>query len=160
LAYEVYEQMLGSARWQALAAKGAKAQRLLWASTGVKDKSYPDTKYVVELVARDTVNTMPEATLHAVADHAEVQGDTIRDTYPAAHTLMADLRRVGVDLADVADLLERQGVESFEKSWEELIASVTEQVEKAGASVMQGGGVKPAKRDGNAPAAAAPHRAA
>ncbi len=160
LAYEVYEQTLGSARWQALAAKGAKAQRLLWASTGVKDKSYPDTKYVVDLVARDTVNTMPEATLHAVADHAEVRGDTIRGTYPAAHTLIAELRRVGVDLAEVADLLERQGVESFEKSWEELIASVTEQVEKAGASVMPGGAVKPANRDGNSPAAAAPHRAA
>ena len=160
LAYEVYEQMLGSARWKALAAKGAKAQRLLWASTGVKDKSYPDTKYVVELVARDTVNTMPEATLHAVADHGEVRGDTIRGSYPAAHALMADLGRVGVDLADVADLLERQGVESFEKSWEELIASVTEQVEKAGASVMPGGAVKPAKSDGTAPAAAAPHRAA
>jgi transaldolase len=160
LAYEVYEQMLGSARWKALAAKGAKAQRLLWASTGVKDKSYPDTKYVVELVARDTVNTMPEATLHAVADHGEVRGDTIRGTYAAAHALIADLGRVGVDLADVAELLERQGVESFEKSWEELIASVTEQVEKAGASVMPGGAVKPAKSDGNAPAAAAPHRAA
>jgi transaldolase len=160
LAYEVYEQMLGSARWKALAAKGAKAQRLLWASTGVKDKSYPDTKYVVDLVARDTVNTMPEATLHAVADHGDVRGDTIRGTYAAAHALIADLGRVGVDLADVADLLERQGVDSFEKSWEELIASVTEQVEKAGASVMPEGAVKPAKRDGNAPAAAAPHRAA
>ncbi len=160
LAYEVYEQMLGSARWKALAAKGAKAQRLLWASTGVKDKSYPDTKYVVDLVAQDTVNTMPEATLHAVADHGEVRGDTIRGTYAAAHTLIADLGRVGVDLADVAGLLERQGVELFDKSWEELIASVTEQVEKAGASVMPGGAVEPAKRDGNAPAAAAPHRAA
>jgi transaldolase len=133
---------------------------LLWASTGVKDKSYPDTKYVVDLVARDTVNTMPEATLHAVADHGDVRGDTIRGTYAAAHALIADLGRVGVDLADVADLLERQGVDSFEKSWEELIASVTEQVEKAGASVMPEGAVKPAKRDGNAPAAAAPHRAA
>jgi transaldolase len=160
LAYEVYEQMLGSSRWQALAAKGAKAQRLLWASTGVKDKSYPDTKYVVDLVARDTVNTMPEATLHAVADHGEVRGDTIRSTYAAARALIADLGRVGVDLADVADLLERQGVGSFEKSWEELIASVTEQVEKAGASVVPGGAVKPAKSDATAPAAAAPHRAA
>ena len=150
----------GSARWQALAAKGAKAQRLLWASTGVKDKPYPDTKYVVDLVARDTVNTMPEATLHAVADHGEVRGDTIRGTYAAAHALIADLGAVGVDLAEVADLLERQGVELFEKSWEELIASVTEQVEKAGASVEPGGAVKPAKSDGTAPAAAAPHRAA
>jgi transaldolase len=144
LAYEVYEKMLGSARWQALAAKGAKAQRLLWASTGVKDKAYPDTKYVVDLVARDTVNTMPEATLHAVADHAEVRGDTIRDGYATAHKLMDDLAKIGVDMADVAALLERQGVDSFEKSWEELIASVTEQVKKAGASVLPSGAVKPA----------------
>jgi transaldolase len=158
LAYEVYEQMLGTARWKALAAKGAKPQRLLWASTGVKDKSFPDTKYVVDLVARDTVNTMPEATLRAVADHGEVRGDTIRDGFAAAHALMDDLRRVGVDMADVADVLERQGVESFQKSWEELIASVTEQVEKADASVMPGGAVRPAGDGG--PGAAASHRAA
>jgi transaldolase len=155
LAYEVYEQMLGSARWKALAAKGAKPQRLLWASTGVKDKSFPDTKYVVELVARDTVNTMPEATLHAVADHGEVRGDAIRNSYAAAHALMDDLRRVGLDLADVADVLEREGVGSFQKSWEELIASVTAQVEKAGA--RPAGVVRPAS---GAPSAAAPHRAA
>jgi transaldolase len=144
LAYEVYERMLGSARWQALAAKGAKAQRLLWASTGVKDKAYADTKYVTELVARDTVNTMPEATLHAVAEHGVVQGDTVRGGYAAAHTLMEDLRKVGVGLADVADVLEREGVHSFAKSWEELIASVTEQIAKAGATVKPDGTVKPA----------------
>jgi transaldolase len=144
LAYEVYERMLGSARWQALAAKGAKAQRLLWASTGVKDKAYADTKYVIELVTRDTVNTMPEATLHAVAEHGVVQGDTVRNGYAAAHTLMEDLRKVGVDIADVADVLEREGVHSFEKSWEDLIASVTEQVAKAGATVKPDGAVKPA----------------
>jgi transaldolase len=158
LAYEVYEQMLGSARWKALAAKGAKPQRLLWASTGVKDKAYSDTKYVVELVARDTVNTMPEATLRAVAEHGEVRGDTIRDGYVAARATVDELRRVGVDLGEVAELLERQGVESFEKSWEELIASVTEQLEKAGATVMPAGAVKPAGSSG--PAAAAPNRSA
>jgi transaldolase len=160
LAYEIYEQMLGSDRWRALAAKGAKPQRLLWASTGVKDKSFPDTKYVVELVARDTVNTMPESTLHAVADHAQITGDTIRNGYPAAHELMENLRKVGVDMADVASLLERQGVESFANSWEELIASVTEQLQKAGASVTPAGAVKPASSDGKSPAAAAPNRAA
>jgi transaldolase len=160
LAYEIYEQMLGSDRWRALAAKGAKPQRLLWASTGVKDKSFPDTKYVVELVARDTVNTMPESTLHAVADHAQITGDTIRNGYPAAHALMENLRKVGVDMADVASLLERQGVESFANSWEELIASVTEQLQKAGASVTPAGAVKPASSDGKSPAAAAPNRAA
>jgi transaldolase len=158
LAYQLYEQMLGSPRWQALAAKGAKAQRLLWASTGVKDKAYPDTKYVTDLIARDTVNTMPEATLHAVADHAEIRGDTIRDGYAAAHKTVTDLRRFGVDLGEVADLLERQGVDSFEKSWEELIASVTDQVKKAGAKVLPTGAVSPAGSDG--PAAAAPRRTA
>jgi transaldolase len=144
LAYEVYERMLGSARWKALAAKGAKAQRLLWASTGVKDKAYPDTKYVVDLVARDTVNTMPEATLHAVAEHGAVRGDTVRDGYAAAHALMQDLRKVGVDMTDVANVLEHQGVDSFEKSWLGLIASVTEQIQKAGATVLPSGSVKAA----------------
>ena len=112
---------------------------LLWASTGVKDKSFPDTRYVVELVARDTVNTMPEATLNAVADHGEVRGDTITASYAAAHAVMDDLRRVGVDMADVAKVLEQQGVASFAKSWEELISSVTEQLEKMGAEVMPAG---------------------
>jgi transaldolase len=159
LAYEEYERMLQTPRWKALAAKGAKAQRLLWASTGVKDKSFPDTRYVIELVTADTVNTMPEATLQAVADHGEVRGDTIRGSYAAARAVMDDLRRIGVDVAAVAKLLETQGVASFEKSWEELITSVTEQLEKAGASVMQAGAVKPASGDGNqkaAPAAGAP----
>jgi transaldolase len=156
LAYEVYERMIETPRWKKLAAKGAKPQRLLWASTGVKDKSFPDTRYVVELVARDTVNTMPEATLHAVADHGEVHGDSISGAYATSHAVMDDLRRVGVDMADVALLLEKQGVASFEKSWEELIASVTEQIEKAGASVMPAGAVKPAGNGGTKKAAAAP----
>lgn len=158
LAYEVYERMLQSPRWKALTAKGAKPQRLLWASTGVKDKAFPDTRYVIELVAPDTVNTMPEATLHAVVDHGEVRGDTIRGSYASARAVMDKLRRVGVDLSEVAQLLEEQGTASFEKSWEELIASVTEQLEKAGASVMPAGAVQPASGSGDkaTPAAAAP----
>ncbi|MFL5282454.1 MAG: transaldolase [Rhodopila sp.] len=163
LAYEEYERMLQSERWQALAAKGARAQRLLWASTGVKDPAYPDTKYVVELVAKDTVNTMPEATLKAIADHAQVRGDTIRDGYAAARKTIEDLRQAGVDMADVPAVLEKQGVESFAKSWEELIASVTQQIEKMGASVMPAGAVKPAGDGGRAsgsPAAAAPQHSA
>jgi transaldolase len=160
LAYEVYERLLQSPRWKALAANGAKPQRLLWASTGVKDKSFPDTRYVVELVAPDTVNTMPEATLHAVADHGEVRGDTIRGSYVVAHAVMEDLRQLGVVMADVAEHLEAQGIASFETSWEELIASVTKQLEKAGASVMPAGAVKPASGSGDkaGPAAAAPSR--
>jgi transaldolase len=103
----------------------------------VKDKAYPDTKYVIDLVAPDTVNTMPEATLQAVEGHGVAHGDTIRGGYAAAHAVMEGLNKVGVDMADVAEVLEHQGVESFDKSWEELIASVTEQIKKAGATVQQ-----------------------
>ncbi|HQT77786.1 MAG TPA: transaldolase [Rhodopila sp.] len=161
LAYELYEQMLTSQRWKALAAKGARPQRLLWASTGVKDKSFPDTLYVTELVAPDTVNTMPEATLHAVADHGEIRGDTIRGSYAAAHAVMDGLRRVGIDIAEVTKLLEEQGVAAFTKSWDELIGAVTEKIEAAGAEVMPAGAVKPASSNGQkaTPAAGAPHHA-
>jgi len=163
LAYQVYEDALASERWKALAAKGARMQRLLWASTGVKDKAFEDTRYVTSLVARDTVNTMPEATLQAVAHHGRVQGDTIRGSYDAAHLVLDDLARLGVDMADVAAVLEQQGIASFAKSWDELIASVTEQMEKAGAEVMPAGAVTPASGDGgqaSAPAAGAPRQTA
>ncbi len=159
LAYEIYEQMLASPRWKALAAKGASPQRLLWASTGVKDKSVSDTRYVVDLVARDTVNTMPEATLQAVADHGQVHGDAVRDNYAAARAVLAKLSQMGLDMEDVADTLEQQGVASFGKSWDELIASVTRQLEKSGAEVMPAGAVKPASGEEGqdaAPAAGAP----
>jgi transaldolase len=159
LAYEMYERMLASPRWQALAAVGAQPQRLLWASTGVKDKAFSDTRYVTDLVAPDTVNTMPEVTLQAVVDHGQVHGDAVRGRYAEAHALLDALARAGVDMADVADTLEEQGVASFAKSWDELIASVTAQLEKSGAKVMPAGAVKPASGDGGqdtAPAAGAP----
>jgi transaldolase len=159
LAYRHYERVLASDRWKALAAKGARMQRLLWASTGVKDKRFEDTRYVVELVAPDTVNTMPEATLRAVADHGEVRGDTIRGGYGKAQAVVDELANLGVDLADVADGLEAQGIASFAASWDELIASVTRRVEQAGATVMPAGAVTPASGEGGqaaAPAAAAP----
>ncbi len=161
LAYQVYEDALASERWKALKAKGARMQRLLWASTGVKDKAFEDTRYVISLVARDTVNTMPEATLRAVADHGRVQGDTIRGSYEAANLVLDDLARLGVDMADVAEVLEQQGVASFARSWDELIASVTERMEKAGAEVMPAGAVIPASGNGSqdaAPAAGAPRQ--
>jgi transaldolase len=133
LAYQVYEDMLGSPRWQALAASGARAQRLLWASTGVKDKAFDDTRYVIDLVAPDTVNTMPAATLKAVADHGIVRGDTIRDAYDGARQILDEMRRLGIDMADVAAVLERQGLATFVKSWNELIGSVTEKLKERGA---------------------------
>jgi transaldolase len=159
LAYELYTQTVTSSRWQALATAGARPQRLLWASTGVKDKAFEDTRYVVELVAPDTVNTMPEATLQAVADHGTVRGDTVQGGYAAARSVLNALSRIGIDMADVASTLEVQGIASFAKSWDELIASVIAQLEKAGASVMPAGAVTPASSNGS-PAAAAPRASA
>lgn len=160
LAYQIYEQMLASDRWKALAALGGRPQRLLWASTGVKDKTFSDTRYVTDLVAPDTVNTMPEATLIAVADHGEIGGDAVRGDCAAAAGIFETLRRVGVSIEEVAVTLEEQGIASFAKSWDELIESVTKQIEKAGAVVMPAGAVKAATgesgEDGS-PAAAAPN---
>ena len=164
LAYEVYEEALASPRWQALQAKGGRMQRLLWASTGVKDKAYDDTRYVVELAAPDTVNTMPAATLDAVADHGRPRGNAIAGTYEAARAVFADLQRLGIVFAGVVTGLEEAGLASFAKSWDELIASVTNQLEKAGAEVMPAGAVKPIGEDdttsGSGPASAAPPRTA
>ena len=163
LAYEIYEAAQSSDRWKALSAQGAKLQRLLWASTGVKDKAFPATRYVTELVARDTVNTMPKATLAAVETFEGAIADTVRSRYGEAKLVVERLARVGVDLADVADVLERQGVASFAESWDELVKSVEEQLENAGADVMPAGAVIPAAKSGgssNAPAAASPTRTA
>ncbi len=164
LAYEVYEGTLASPRWQALQAKGGRMQRLLWASTGVKDKAYDDTRYVVDLAAPDTVNTMPAATLDAVADHGRPRGNAIAGTYEAARRTFDELQRIGIDFDDVVSGLEEQGLASFAKSWDELIASVTDQLEKAGAEVMPVGAVKPIGMDdqthGAGPASAAPNQTA
>ena len=124
LAYELYEQKLDSDRWRALAAKGAKVQRPLWASTSTKDPSLPDTLYVVDLVAKDTVNTMPEATLRATADHGVLQGDTVHGTYDESRALFASLEALGVHYDDVVQVLEDEGVSKFEVSWTELLATV------------------------------------
>jgi transaldolase len=154
LAYEIYEQMLASDRWKALAAAGARPQRLLWASTGVKDKAFSDTRYVTDLVAPDTVNTMPEATLLAVADHGEIHGDAVHGRFTEAHATFETLSRVGVSIEEVANTLEEQGIASFAKSWDELVDSVAKQIEKAGAVVLPAGAVKPATgENGQAPRA-------
>ena len=164
LAYEVYEETLRLPRWQALQAKGGRMQRLLWASTGVKDKAYDDTRYVVDLAAPDTVNTMPAATLAAVADHGQPRGNAITGTYEVARSVFRDLQQAGIDFNDVVNGLEQAGLASFAKSWDELIASVTSQLEKAGAEVMPAGAVKPTGAAGQAhaaaPASAAPHQTA
>jgi transaldolase len=131
LAYQHYEKVFASDRWKALESAGARPQRPLWASTGVKDKAYDDTRYVVDLVAPGTVNTMPEGTLDAVADHGVVTGDTVTGSYAEALQVLDDLKADGIDYDEVVDLLEREGVEKFEQAWGELIESVTDQLKKA-----------------------------
>ena len=124
LAYELYEQKLDTDRWRALAAKGAKVQRPLWASTSTKDPSLPDTLYVVNLVTADTVNTMPEATLHATADHGVLEGDTIHGTYDESRALFAKLEALGISYDDVVQVLEEEGVSKFDASWTEMLATI------------------------------------
>jgi len=120
LAYELYEKAFATDRAKDLLAAGAHLQRPLWASTGVKDPALPDTLYVVELVAPGTVNTMPEKTLDAVADHAEITGDTVTGNYADAHRAIDGLAQVGVDFDDVTQVLEDEGVQKFIVSWHEL----------------------------------------
>ncbi|MBO2462539.1 transaldolase [Actinomadura violacea] len=124
LAYALYEENFGTDRWKALKDAGARPQRPLWASTGVKDPDLADTLYVDELVAPGTVNTMPEATLVAEADHGQLRGDTVRGAYDDARAHMAALKDAGVDYDDVVRVLEEEGVEKFEASWKELLGSI------------------------------------
>ncbi len=126
LAYGVYEEVVAGERWQALAAAGAHPQRPLWASTGVKDPTYPDTLYVDELVVAGVVNTMPEKTLDAVADHGGDGHDTVTGTQVASATLLDRLVALGIDAEDVAQELEVEGVEKFAASWDQLLAKVAE----------------------------------
>jgi transaldolase len=130
LAFELYEDKLDSDRWRALLEAGAKPQRPLWASTSTKDPSYDDTMYVVQLVADGIVNTMPEPTIHAVADHGRITGDTIRPNYADAHELMDALASVGIDYDDVVRVLEEEGVEKFVASWHELTESTKSELER------------------------------
>ncbi|MFD3534244.1 transaldolase [Streptomyces sp. NPDC058664] len=123
LAYEAYEEVFSSERWAALDKAQANKQRPLWASTGVKDPAYKDTLYVVDLVAPGTVNTMPEATLEATADHGEVTGDTVRGTYEQSRAELAAVEKLGIGYDDVVQLLEDEGVEKFEASWNDLLKS-------------------------------------
>ncbi len=131
LAYAAFEEVLASDRWRVLAEAGANAQRPLWASTGVKNPDYSDTLYVTDLVVADTVNTMPEKTLQAFADHGEVRGDQVTGRADEAQQLFDSLSALGVDLTDVFLTLEQEGVEKFKASWEELVATVEEQMEQA-----------------------------
>ena len=130
LAYQAYEEVFSSDRWAALDKAGANKQRPLWASTGVKDPAYKDTLYVDELVAPGTVNTMPEATLEATADHGRITGDTVRATYDAAKADLAALEKLGISYDDVVQVLEDEGVEKFEASWNDLLKSTEAELER------------------------------
>jgi transaldolase len=131
LAYELFEQRSATPRWEALAAKGAKPQRPLWASTSTKNPAYKDTMYVTDLVADGIVNTMPEATLHAIADHGDLRGDTIHGTYDAARQLFEQLEAVGVSYDDVVGVLEDEGVEKFGASWNQLLDTIKSELSSA-----------------------------
>jgi transaldolase len=130
LAFEAYEAVFTGERWAALALAGAKPQRPLWASTGVKDPAYVDTMYVDDLITRGVVNTMPEATLDAEADHGKPVEDSIRAHYPESHKVLDDLAAAGVSYDDVVQLLEDEGVDKFEVSWKELLDSVQGELDK------------------------------
>jgi transaldolase len=130
LAYQEYQQVFTSDRWATLEKAGARVQRPLWASTGVKDPAYPDTLYVTELVAPNTVNTMPEATLRATGDHGEVTGDTITGGYRQARADLDALAAVGIDYDDVVRVLEDEGVEKFEASWNDLLTSTEAELQR------------------------------
>jgi transaldolase len=124
LAYEAFEDLLATDRWRALAARGATPQRPLWASTGVKDPAFDDTRYVVELLAPETVSTMPEGTLRAVADHGEPRPGSARSGRAEAREALRALAELGIDLEDVTATLERRGIETFAGDWEALLRSL------------------------------------
>jgi transaldolase len=131
LAYQAYEEVFSTPRWKNLESDGARPQRPLWASTGVKDPAYPDTMYVTELVAPGTVNTMPEKTLDAVMDHGEVTGNTIEGTYEESSEVLDALERLGISYSEVTALLEKEGVDKFDTSWNDLLDGVQAELAKA-----------------------------
>ena len=128
LAYATFRRCFSGARWEALAARGARLQRPLWASTSTKNPAYPDTLYVDNLIGPDTVNTLPEATIEAFEDHGTV-ARTIDSDVDAAGEALAALATAGVDLAEVAEVLEAEGVAAFAKSFDELLDSLARRAE-------------------------------
>ncbi|MFC7891500.1 transaldolase [Streptomyces sp. NPDC057381] len=132
LAYEAYENVFAGDRFTALAGARANAQRPLWASTGVKDPAFRDTLYVEELVAPGTVNTMPEATLRAAADHGDVRGDTVTGGYAQARADLAAVERLGISYDEVVEQLEQEGVAKFEVAWQDLLDAVTKSLDSKG----------------------------
>lgn len=130
LAYEAYEEVFSSDRWAPLDRAQANKQRPLWASTGVKDPAYKDTMYVADLVAPNTVNTMPEATLDATADHGEITGDAVRGTYDQARADIEAVEKLGISYDEVVQLLEDEGVKKFADSWTDLLKSTEAELKR------------------------------
>jgi transaldolase len=130
-AYQHFTATFSGSRWEALAAKGARVQRPLWASTSTKNPDYPDLLYVDSLIGPDTVNTMPDQTIDALLDHGTIERTVDADPTAAAATL-SDLAEAGIDFADVADTLEDEGVHSFAKSFDELLAALTDKANSFG----------------------------
>jgi transaldolase len=131
LAYEVFEQAFSSERATVLLDAGANRQRPLWASTGVKDPSLPDTLYVTQLAVKDVVNTMPEKTLEATFDHGVIDGDQVTGSYAAANAVLDAIAEQGISYDEVTALLEKEGVEKFVVSWNELLDTVSAALEAA-----------------------------
>lgn len=131
LAYEAFEQLFASDRARALREAGANVQRPLWASTGVKDPALPDTLYVTQLAVAHTVNTMPEKTLEATFDHGDITGDTVSGSYDEARDVLAALEALGISYDEVTAKLEKEGVEKFIVSWNELLDTVSAALEAA-----------------------------
>jgi transaldolase len=125
LAYQLFQERFSGPRWEALAAKGARVQRPLWASTSTKNPAYPDLAYVDTLIGPDTVNTMPDGTVADFLDHGTV-ARTVDSGVEEARSLVASLAEAGIDMEDVAQVLESEGVASFAKSFDELVQSLTD----------------------------------
>jgi len=123
LAYQIYKEVFGGARWSKLAEQGANSQRLLWASTSTKNPDYPDTLYVDNLVGPETVNTMPKKTIEAVMDHGEIQ-PTLEEGVEEAKRLLKRLRETGLDYEDVTDILEKEGIQKFADPFNEMLEEV------------------------------------
>jgi transaldolase len=137
LAFQAFERFFAGDRWDRLAAQGAHVQRPLWASTGVKNPDYRDTMYVDDLVVEGVVNTMPEKTLDAVADHGDIDGDQVHDHYSDAADVIKAMEGLGIPYDDVIATLEKEGVEKFVDSWHELLDTVRGQLEAALADVKE-----------------------
>jgi transaldolase len=139
LAYKLYEEKFSSDRWKTLERAGAKPQRPLWASTSTKDPAYDDTMYVIDLVAPGTVNTMPEPTLEALVDHGEFRGETVRPMYTDAQSVLDGLEALGISYDDVVQVLEEEAIEKFATSWNELIDSITSELDRLAKEVDTAG---------------------